>query len=555
MKYINVMHTAATIDSYIAKQSFENVYDAINFCKRVITTVETKGYKVLVIDTDTQADSFGAQAVNYDFYVVDVNCLIHPLSYCTVSDAKYDDRYGMQKDPREAKAIADFTAWCEEKFAHICTNGFKVQTAKNSPEFRTCKVLTYTMSSIKEGKVVVVPEQNLDMLNSAIGINDSDFANQSFADMAKIQALAFAGQEPITNFGIELGMKNILVIENLEYDVLLKNVRTMGLDGRRKNFEFSAKKAQKVSDAQGVIIAEAFDEEIANKEYAFQIRGKGLKGMLTFGSVLRWAKEAGKTHIKDYFGRVFAIDELIDNGIKAIVTADMLKGNLWKKSVDAFEQWCSVGEYSDCLWVVGYASKETKLDNKIRCSRQHFTTLFGITEEEAKDAAQATINHLNDIVEHGCRINQYMEKLVPGFRNTVLGKTFDDAAYRPTHDSAYFGRIETEGCFAYVVWEQKPLIASAFCDAEGNTMSKEEIEAMRNLKGNCAAFGQKARHHEAIFARYPGISQAFVHSYLAKSKETCSAVIEASWDLPLSAVLKADTDGDHLAVYLKAIEH
>lgn len=552
MKYINVMHTSSDISAYIAKQSFESVYDAINFCKRVITSVQAYGYKTLVVDTDVQADSFGAKAVGYDFYVVDINALIHPLSYCVIGGYSYDDRYGMQRDPREAKAVEEFTAWCEEKFSRICANGFNVQFEKGSPEFRLCKVLTYTMSSIKEGKVIVVPEEKLGLLNAAIGINEADFVNQSFADMAKIQALAFAGQEPISNFGIDLGMKNLLVIGNLEYDVLLKNVRTMGLDGRMKSFEASAKKSQKVSDAQGVIIAEAFSDEIANKEYAFQIRGKGLKGMLTFGHVLRWAQEAGKTHIKDYFGRVFAIDELVDNGIKAIVTADMLKGNLWKKN---FEQWCSVGEYSECLWVVGYANNETKLSDTIRCSRQHFTTLFGITEEQAKDAAQRTIDHLNDIVENGCKINQYMEKLVPGFRNTVLGKALDDAAYRPTHDSAYFGRIESEGCFAYVVWEQKPLIASAFCDENGNTMSKEEIEAMRTLKGNCAAFGQKARHHEAIFGRYPGISQAFVHSYLAKSHETCSAVIEASWDLPLSAVLKADTDGDHLAVYLKAIEH
>lgn len=552
MKYINVMHTSSDIKAYIAKQSFESVYDAINFCKSVLSTVEARGYKTFIVDTDVQADSFGAQSVDYDFYVVDINALIHPLSYCVVGDARYDDRYGMQRDPREAKAVEEFTAWCEQKFARICANGFNVQFEKGSPEFRLCKVLTYTMSSIKEGKVIVVPEEKLGLLNAAIGINESDFVNQSFADMAKIQALAFAGQEPISNFGIDLGMKNLLVIGNLEYDVLLKNVRTMGLDGRMQKFEVSAKKAQKVSDAQGVIIAEAFDDEIANKEYAFQIRGKGLKGMLTFGHVISWAKEAGKEYIKDYFGRVYKIDELVDNGIKAIVTADMLKGNLWKKN---FEQWCSTGAYSNCLWVVGYASNETKLSNTIRCSRQHFTTLFGITEEQAKDAAQRTIDNLNDIVENGCRINKYMEKLVPGFRNTVLGKVLDDAAYRPTHDTAYFGRIETEGCFAYVVWEQKPLIASAFCDEEGNTLTMEEVEAMRSLKGKCAAFGKKAAHKEAIFGRYPGISQAFVHSYLTKSHETCSAVIEASWDLPLSAVLKADTDGDHLAVYLKAIEH
>lgn len=555
MKYITVRHTSSDISAYIAKQEFDSVYDAIKFCKRVISSVQAYGYKTFVIDTDVQADSFGAQAVGYDFYVVDINALIHPLSYCVVGGYAYDDRYGMQRDPREAKAVEEFTAWCEEKFAYICAGGFNVQADKNSPEFRSCKVLTYTMSSIKEGKAIAVPEENLGLLNAALGIDEKDFTDQSFADLAKIQALTFAGQEPITNFGIELGMENLLVIDNLEYDVLLKNVRTMGLDGKKKKFEVSAKKAQRVSDAQGVLIAEAFAEEIANKDYAFQIRGKGLKGMLTFGHVIRWAKEAGMKYIKDHFGRVFPIDELISLGYKAIVTADMLKGNLWKKSTDAFDRWCSNGEYSNCLWVVGYASNETKLADTIRCSRQHFTTLFGITEEQAKDAAQRTIDHLNDIVENGCRVNRYMEKLVPGFRNTVLGKAFDDAAYRPTHDAAYFGRIESEGCFAYVVWEQKPLIASAFCDKDGNKITAEQIESMRSLKGNCAAFGQKARHHEAIFGRYPGISQAFVHSYLAKSHETCSAIIEASWDLPLSAVLKADTDGDHLAVYLKAIEH
>lgn len=554
MKYISINHCASGIDAYIAKESFESVYDAIKFCKRVIATAEVNGYRAIVVDTDLQAESFGSKAVNNDYYVVDINCLVHPLSYCKVGDYQYDDRYGMQKDAREAQAVAEFTTWCEKHFALICAKGFRIQASKGSPEFRICKVLTYTMSSIKEGKAIVVPEENLDLLNSALGIKESDFRDQSFADLAKIQALAFAGQEPITNFGFKIGMDNLLVIDNLEYDVLLKNVRTMGLDGKKKSFEASAKKPQKVSDAQGIIIAEAFSEEIANKGYAFQIRGKGLKGMLTFGHLLRWAKEAGKEFIKDYFGNIWKIDELIGRGIKAIVTADMLKGNQWKKSFSAWNQWCSRGEYSHCLWVVGYASNETKLANTIRCSRQHFTTLFGITEEQAKDAAQRTIDHLNDIIENGCSTNQYMEKLVPGFRNTVLGKTLDDAAYRPVRDQAYFGRIESEGCFAYVVWEQKPLIASAFCDENGTTMSMEEIDAMRTLKGNCAAFGKKARHHEAIFGRYPGISQAFVHSQLRKSKETCSAVIEASWDLPLSAVLKADTDGDHLAVYLKAIE-
>lgn len=554
MKYFDVKFVEATFIKKAVKEgklslNFNSVAEACENMLSFMKKLAARGTVPMeVVETSMECESFGSHAVDEDYYVADVGFFVHPLAYCTVKGNKVDDRAGMQRDKRNALLVKELGLALKPVFAQICANGFDI-------EERKVKVLTYTASSIKKDRVICVPKEHMWKLNHALGIANTDFVGESFADMAKIQALAFAGQAPITSFGMpKWGMRNVLVLKSFFFKQKINNARQMETSGKILGFEEEAEYTQNVGDAQGVFIETHLPEELRRKKPTIQARGKGLKGMLTSGDVERWMKEADCPFLVDYWDRKWTIEDLEDNEIHVLVTEDMMKGDLWKESPMAWYQWCAAGNYYNELYACAYVDNDTRLENTIRCSRQHFTTLFGVDKEHVQGAAQMTINHCLDIKENGSELTRRIEKLVPGFRETVLGKVLDDAEYRPLQTEAHFGRLETDGCFAFVVWDMRPLIAASFAHANGERLSYEEVNNMRTLKGAVAAFGAKAAHKECVFGRYPSIAQAFVHSYLCKSQEICRNVIEASWDLPLGAVLKADTDGDHLSTYLKAKE-
>lgn len=555
MKYIDVNFTKAMFIEKAVKKgnlnlNFESFSEACESMLAFMKKLMIRGdVPMEVFETSMEADSFGARAVGYDFFVADIGFFVHPLSFCSVRGKKIDDRAGMQRDKRNSFMIKEFNTALKPIFAQICANGFTV-------EDRKCTVLTYTASSVKKDRVILVPYNRRHDLERAIGYTDEDFIGASYSDKAKIEALTFAGQAPITSFGMpKWGMKNVLVLKTYIYEQRIKNYRKMKTSGEVEEFFDEATYKQNVGDAQGVFIESHLPEELRKLKPTIQARGKGLKGMITTGDVEKWMQEAGCEYIVDYWDRHWSAEDLRNNGIHILVTEDMMKGNLWSASPEVWDKWCFTGEYFGELWACAYVDNSSKLENTIRCSRQHFTTLFGVDEMHVQGAAQATINHCLNIKENGSELTQKIETLIPGFKDTTLAKVLDDAEYRPLHDQAYFGRLETEGCFAFVVWDMRPLIAASFSHTkDGERLTDAEVEKMRTLKGAVAAFGSKAAHKECVFGRYPSISQAFIHSYLCKSNELCKNVIEASWDLALGAILKADTDGDHLATYLKAKE-
>ena len=357
---------------------------------------------------------------------------------------------------------------------------------------------------------------------------------------------------------VPLRMRDFIVCEAPKHEFHVRRVRQFDADGKEQPPKWEVVDTR-TGDANGIVFRGALRRIWVNEMHrdirelkthrCEQTRGKSVKETNIDVDEEIWFPEMGITHINSITHGVVPVDEIPERHIVGIFFRDCMKSKVWERDWETF-----IDLDDDVLWTCASSSDDLdELTETVKLSRQMFAPIYGMNRAEVEDLCADTIQHVK--AAEKIEEVEFLSTIFDGFENTVIGKKMMEDAYRSARHEAEFARLTVAGCFAFCIWELRPLFAFLSCDANG--VKNMNYRDWMTLHGLEVYFGAKKKHGWTMFGRYPSLKRNFIYAKIRADKDAdmyCPNICVMGWDIPANHIIKADTDGDTPEFFFPANE-
>lgn len=267
-----------------------------------------------------------------------------------------------------------------------------------------------------------------------------------------------------------------------------------------------------------------------------QTRGAAIKSFMVDVNGIKMmreiaAKEGDVNPIVHLNGEEFPLDirEFAKRHICCIMSADAMKyGNGDVSYFNAWNRRVDDGFLEACAFV----KSASDLKQRVTISRQLLTAMMGITKSDVVKmfAETRALIRNSELDNDDC--------VALGINNTAFAMTMVEEQRNSELKKALFGKLITEGTFAFVISEARPHFAVI--------LGYNPVDHM-SLRGNSCYFRGRNKHRIVMANRYPNSKFNAMALRIVTGKdeeEYCEGVCVLSWSTLFNVDLKGDYDGD-----------